>query len=131
MQCAQVTFSSQGLSEGYLFNQLPQAVREEDPLLTAGAEIAERESRFSGLGESLMTWCDPPFDDDNAEERRLRLAACHLRSAAHTSELQALMRHSSAVFCLKKKTNDPTTIIVEHATTTCHPHQHQARQTYN
>src|SRR3546814_20949887 len=25
-----------------------------------------------------MTWCDPLFDDDNEEERRLRLAACHL-----------------------------------------------------
>src|SRR3546814_14393371 len=78
MQCAQVTFSTQGLREGYLFNQLPQAVREEDPLLTAAAEIAERESRFSGLGASLMTWCAPLFDDDNEEERRLRPAACHL-----------------------------------------------------
>src|SRR3546814_17781294 len=47
MQCAQVTFSTQGLREGYLFNQLPQAVREEDPLLTAAAEIAEQIGRAS------------------------------------------------------------------------------------
>src|SRR3546814_10239959 len=29
----------------------------------------------------------------------------HLRSEAHTSELQSLMRNSYAVFCLKKKKN--------------------------
>src|SRR3546814_6525179 len=28
-----------------------------------------------------------------------------IRSEEHTSELQSLMRHSYAVFCLKKKTN--------------------------
>src|SRR3546814_6115477 len=28
----------------------------------------------------------------------------HVRSEEHTSELQSLKRHSSAVFCLKKKT---------------------------
>src|SRR3546814_5107802 len=32
-----------------------------------------------------------------------------LRSEEHTSELQSLMRNSSAVFCLKKKNNTKTT----------------------
>src|SRR3546814_4338893 len=32
-----------------------------------------------------------------------RAARQRLRSAEHTSELQSLMRHSYAVFCLKKK----------------------------
>src|SRR3546814_9233198 len=31
----------------------------------------------------------------------------HARSEEHTSELQSLMRISSAVFCLKKKNNTP------------------------
>jgi len=78
MQCARVTFSTNGLREGYLFHQLPKAVQEEDPLLSAAEEIAERESRFGGLGESLMAWCEPLFPDESPEERRLRLAACHL-----------------------------------------------------
>src|SRR3546814_3680631 len=34
------------------------------------------------------------------------------RSEEHTSELQSLMRISYAVFCLKKKTNTPYTLIV-------------------
>src|SRR3546814_8307434 len=45
---------------------------------------------------------------DVAEVRRR-----HLRSAEHTSELQSLMRNSSAVFCLKKKNTD-----IEHTTHT-------------
>jgi exopolyphosphatase/guanosine-5'-triphosphate,3'-diphosphate pyrophosphatase len=47
-------------------------------LLSAAEEIAERESRFGGLGESLMAWCDPLFAEESDEERRLRLTACHL-----------------------------------------------------
>jgi exopolyphosphatase/guanosine-5'-triphosphate,3'-diphosphate pyrophosphatase len=82
MQCKQVTFSTYGLREGYLFNQLPEAARREDPLLSAAEEIAERESRFGGLGESLMAWCDVLFPDENEEERRLRLTACHLSDLA-------------------------------------------------
>src|SRR3546814_15555775 len=78
MQCARVTFSTYGLREGYLYHQLPAAVQSEDPLLSAAAAIAEREARFGGLGESLMTWCDALFPDEDEEERRPRLAAGHL-----------------------------------------------------
>src|SRR3546814_1537509 len=39
---------------------------------------------------------------------RMRLPICHhARSEEHTSELQSLMRISYAVFCLKKKKNQP------------------------
>jgi len=78
MQCERVTFSTYGLREGYLFHQLPAVLQREDPLLSAAAEIAERESRFGGLGESLMAWCEALFPDETEAERRLRLAACHL-----------------------------------------------------
>lgn len=82
MQARQVTFSTYGLREGYLFHQLPAEVQREDPLLSAAAEIGERESRFGGLGESLMAWCDALFAEESEEERRLRLAACHLSDVA-------------------------------------------------
>src|SRR3546814_5879784 len=39
------------------------------------------------------------------------------RSEEHTSELQSLMRISYAVFCLKKKKNKLTYIILQHNTT--------------
>src|SRR3546814_3049779 len=38
-----------------------------------------------------------------APDTRTRPAAAGARSEEHTSELQSLMRHSYAVFCLKKK----------------------------
>src|SRR3546814_4216616 len=41
--------------------------------------------------------------------RRSAASATRLRSEEHTSELQSLMRISYAVFCLKKKTQPPTT----------------------
>src|SRR3546814_4057234 len=46
-------------------------------------------------------------DTDNADEYEgdTLAAALIARSEEHTSELQSLMRISSAVFCLKKKTN--------------------------
>ncbi|MEQ9609123.1 MAG: exopolyphosphatase [Kiloniellaceae bacterium] len=78
MQCERVTFSTYGLREGYLFQQLSAEAKRQDPLLSAAEEVAERESRFGGLGEALMTWCDALFPDETEEERRLRLAACHL-----------------------------------------------------
>ena len=97
MQCRQVTFSTYGLREGYLYQQLPAAAQQEDPLLSAAADMAERESRFGGLGEALLAWCDALFPDENDEERRLRLAACHLsdptwREHPDFRGLQALQR---------------------------------------
>src|SRR3546814_13285388 len=78
MQCARVTFSTYGLREGYLYHQLPAAVQAEAPLLSAAAEIAQREARFGALAERLMTWCDALFPDDAAEERRRPHAHCPL-----------------------------------------------------
>src|SRR3546814_1793113 len=52
-------------------------------------------------------------DDSGARQDRQRNGddpAVHCpRSEEHTSELQSLMRISYAVFCLKKKTTDPST----------------------
>lgn len=82
LQSKDVVFSTYGLREGYLFNQLPPDVQQQDPLLAAAEEVAEREGRFGGVGEVLMKWCDPLFTDESPAERRLRLAACHLSDLA-------------------------------------------------
>src|SRR3546814_4603795 len=57
-----------------------------------------------------------------SRKRRRRLPSGTGRSEEHTSELQSLMRISYAVFCLKKKKNEPDNIsyrideIVHHET---------------
>src|SRR3546814_8521302 len=56
---------------------------------------------------------EPGYDCANAlangvqflHGRRRSYSVHHRRSDEHTSELQSLMRHSYAVFCLKKKKN--------------------------
>src|SRR3546814_8729654 len=64
---------------------------------------------------------DPPIVDPRytVRQREIRLNPAHLRlrqpnqiarSEEHTSELQSLMRHSYAVFCLKKKKTTTTRI---------------------
>src|SRR3546814_8644105 len=49
---------------------------------------------------------DPKHDDPHAEDED-EADPVDLRSEEHTSELQSLMRISSAVFCLKKKPLTP------------------------
>lgn len=77
-----IFFSTYGLREGYLFNQLSKRRQSGDPLLSAAREFAEREGRFGGLGDGLMEWCDALFPKEDEEERRLREAACHLSDFA-------------------------------------------------
>ena len=73
-----IVFSAFGLREGHLFSVLPAAEKAKDPLISACVEFAEAESRFGDQGRLLQDWIEPLFRDDNAEARRLRLAACAL-----------------------------------------------------
>src|SRR3546814_8802113 len=62
------------------------------------------------LGNSLFSVANGVHNalggDGHAEHRNVPGPPAHAnRSAEHTSELQTLMRTSSAVFCLKKKRN--------------------------
>jgi exopolyphosphatase/guanosine-5'-triphosphate,3'-diphosphate pyrophosphatase len=73
-----IVFSAFGLREGHLFSVLPAAERAKDPLVSACIEFAEAESRFGHQGRLLQDWIEPLFRSDDAEARRLRLAACAL-----------------------------------------------------
>ncbi len=77
-----ISFSTYGLREGYLFDQLPKDQQAEDPLIAAARDFAEREGRFGDLGDGLMRWCDAIFPDEDEEEHRLRLTACHISDFA-------------------------------------------------
>ena len=79
---AEVVFSAQGIREGQLFSLLPEAVKREDPLISAAAELALVDSRFEPIGGELVRWTAPLFADEDAAARRLREAACHLSDIA-------------------------------------------------
>jgi len=77
-----VIVSAFGLREGLLYSELDSTRRDEDPLLAAALEIGERLGRFGDHGAALDQWIAPLFPDDDADARRLRLAACLLGDIA-------------------------------------------------
>lgn len=73
-----LVFSAQGLREGILYDDLPDAKRKEDPLLAAAGDIARHFGRFAKLGPGLARWTEPLFRGEGKGEKRLREAACLL-----------------------------------------------------
>jgi exopolyphosphatase/guanosine-5'-triphosphate,3'-diphosphate pyrophosphatase len=71
-----VVFSANGLREGWYSRLLPPEVREEDPLLAAGCDLAARFGRDTGLAPALLAWTDPLFGQEPPEATALREAAC-------------------------------------------------------
>ncbi len=78
----QVVFSALGVREGLLYSLLKERDREKDPLIEAARNLNRLRSRSPRHGEELIAWTDRFMVssglDENAEERRLRQAACLL-----------------------------------------------------
>src|SRR3546814_10205575 len=72
-----------------------------DSLNGSLATLTENRDRAFELLRLALT--EPRFDEAPVERIRSQIVASLSRSEEHTSELQSLMRLSSAVFCLKKK----------------------------
>jgi exopolyphosphatase/guanosine-5'-triphosphate,3'-diphosphate pyrophosphatase len=79
--------SAYGLREGLLYQALEPAARQQDPLLAAARESAERSGRFSDgsdtdVGEALLAFTDGLFGEETPALRRIRHAACLLADNA-------------------------------------------------
>ena len=78
----QVVMSALGVREGLLYSLLSKAERKRDPLIAAAQELNVLRSRSPRHGEELAEWAEHFMAsagiDENAEERRLRHAACLL-----------------------------------------------------
>lgn len=81
----EVNVSSYGLREGLLYEQMPQALRERDPLIEACRHAEYRDARAPGFGSVLYRFLRPLYS--RAPESRLRLvrAACHLHDVSWRS----------------------------------------------
>jgi len=71
-----VVFSANGLREGWFMQTVPQETREENPLLAAGREMAQRFGRSLALPKALARWTAPLFAEETDASRLLREAAC-------------------------------------------------------
>ncbi|PZU87100.1 MAG: exopolyphosphatase [Shinella sp.] len=108
MKPARVSFSAQGVREGYLFSLLSEEDQALDPLLTAADELAILRARSPEHARELAEWTGRmmPFFDivETEEDMRYRRAACLLADLSWRAHpdyrgLQALniIAHSSFV----------------------------------
>jgi exopolyphosphatase/guanosine-5'-triphosphate,3'-diphosphate pyrophosphatase len=74
--CRRAVFSANGLREGWYWNQLPEAQRREDVVVTAGRDLGLAYGRHRDTPPALIRWTTPLFADETGYERRLREAAC-------------------------------------------------------
>ena len=81
LQPSDLVVSSFGIREGFLYEQLSEEERRQDPLLEAARDAGRGLSRFGEHGDLLDRWIAPIFTDTPADAR-IRLAACLLADVA-------------------------------------------------
>jgi exopolyphosphatase / guanosine-5'-triphosphate,3'-diphosphate pyrophosphatase len=71
-----VVFSASGLREGWFMRRMPREIQRQDPLLSAGWEMADRHGRDPSLPPALVEWTRPLFQGETPDEAHLREAMC-------------------------------------------------------
>ncbi len=74
----EIFVSGYGLREGMLFEAMPQALRERDPLIEACRFAEYKDARVPGFGKALYHFVRPLFSRASADKLRLIKAACLL-----------------------------------------------------
>ncbi|MGR3271341.1 Ppx/GppA family phosphatase [Thalassococcus profundi] len=77
-----IAISSYGIREGLLYEQMPQALRDRDPLIESCRFAEYKDARLPGFGKKLFRFIEPLYK--NVPEARLRLvkAACLLHDVS-------------------------------------------------
>lgn len=82
MKPARVSFSAQGVREGYLYALLPPAEKHRDPLIAAASELAILRARSPEHAREIAEWSGHMLSyfgiDETEDESRFRQAACLL-----------------------------------------------------
>lgn len=77
-----VVFSTAGIREGYLFDQLSPYLKQEDGLIACCVDLATQSGRLEGYARDLFQWMSPLFEDETPQEHRIRFACCVLSEFA-------------------------------------------------
>lgn len=77
-----IAVSSYGIREGLLYEQMPQQVRDRDPLIEACLFAEAKDARLPGFGRDLYDFILPLFPSANAARLRLVQAACLLHDVS-------------------------------------------------
>ena len=77
-----IAISSYGIREGMLYEQMPQKLRDRDPLIEACYFAENKDARLPGFGKSLYNFILPLFSSAPLERKRLIKAACLLHDVS-------------------------------------------------
>jgi len=77
-----IAVSSYGIREGMLYEQMPQRLRDRDPLIEACRFAEAKDARMPGFGRVLYEFIQPLFGRASAERRRVLKAACLLHDVS-------------------------------------------------
>ncbi|WP_299406378.1 Ppx/GppA family phosphatase [uncultured Roseobacter sp.] len=77
-----IAISSYGIREGMLYEQMPQRLRDRDPLIEACRFAEAKDARMPGFGKSLYAFIHPIFKSVPLPRRRLIKAACLLHDVS-------------------------------------------------
>ncbi|SLN31032.1 Guanosine-5'-triphosphate,3'-diphosphate pyrophosphatase [Roseivivax jejudonensis] len=79
---ADIAISSYGIREGLLYEQMPQKLRDRDPLIEACYSAEAKDARLPGFGRRLFDFVRPLFADATPAKLRLVKAACLLHDVS-------------------------------------------------
>ena len=77
-----IAVSSYGIREGMLYEQMPQRLRDRDPLIEACRFAESKDARIPGFGRRLYDFVLPLFSGRKSAPRRLIKAACLLHDVS-------------------------------------------------
>ncbi|WP_146344688.1 Ppx/GppA family phosphatase [Falsiphaeobacter marinintestinus] len=77
-----IAISSYGIREGLLYEQMPQRLRERDPLIEACYFAEAKDARLPGFGKTLFNFVRPLFSSVPHARLRLIKAACLLHDVS-------------------------------------------------
>jgi exopolyphosphatase/guanosine-5'-triphosphate,3'-diphosphate pyrophosphatase len=81
----EIAVSSYGLREGLLYEQMPQQLRDRDPLIEACRFSEHKDSRVPGFGKVLFRFIRPIYSRTPGSRLRLIRAACLLHDVSWRS----------------------------------------------
>lgn len=77
-----IAISSYGIREGMLYEQMPQRLRDRDPLIEACRFAEAKDARMPGFGKLLYEFIHPLFRAAPSNRKRLIKAACLLHDVS-------------------------------------------------
>ncbi|MGR3758014.1 MAG: Ppx/GppA family phosphatase [Tranquillimonas sp.] len=79
---SEIAISSYGIREGLLYEQMPQRLRDRDPLIEACRFAEQKDARMPGFGKALYDFVLPIFEGEPPSRLRIIKAACLLHDVS-------------------------------------------------